>query len=138
MATTDTVVAELKCVQGEDVAWQMFWTDEYGEPVPIAEPALMDVKDANGQIALRFATNTDPTIQAYIAISGPSGFFQFTAPSALTRQLVPGRYEFDLFAAVADSAIFAAQLQQVISGFVVVGQRRTKIEDAAVPASGGS
>lgn len=127
----DEVKALLEFTQGEDVAYQFFWTDEYGEPTPIVEPVLMDVKDANGQIALRFATTNDPETQAYVAVGGPNGFFQFTAPSALTRLLVPGQYEFDLFAAVADSSTFPAQLQKVLDGWVVVNKRTTRIEDAS-------
>lgn len=130
MAEPDTQV-ELACVIGEDASWQLFWTDEYGDPVPIADPVLADVKDANGQIAARFATTNDPLTQAYVAVGGPNGFFQLTMPAAMTRLLAPGRYVFDLFAAVADSTTFNHQLRQVVSGWMVASMRVTKIEDAS-------
>lgn len=122
---------ELQCVVGEDASWQIFWTDEYGDPVPIADPVLADVKDANGQIALRFATTNDPTTQAYVAVGGPNGFFQLTAPAELTRLLAPGRYAFDLFASVADSSTFVRQLRQVVSGWLLAKARVTQIEAAS-------
>ena len=124
-------VPELELVIGEDASWQIFWTDEYGEPVPIADPVLCDVKDANGQIALRFATTTDPETQAYIAVGGPNGFMQLSAPSELTRLLAPGRYVFDLFASVADSTTFQRQLRRVFGGFLIAIHRVTRIEDAS-------
>lgn len=124
-------VPELELVIGEDASWQLFWTDEYGEPVPISDPVLCDVKDANGQIALRFATTTDPETQAYIAVGGPNGFMQLTAPAELTRLLAPGRYVFDLFASVADSTTFPRQLRRVIGGYLIAVARVTRIEDAS-------
>ena len=131
MAESDVDV-ELQLAAGEDAAWQIFWTDEYGEPTPISDPVLMDVKDANGQIALRFSTTNDPSAQAYASVGGPNGFIQLTVPSELTRQLIPGAYRFDLFASVADSAPpFDRQLKQILDGWMVVGSRVTKIEDAA-------
>lgn len=122
-------VLQLECAQGEDVAWQIFWADEYNEPVPIVDPVLCDVKDANGQIALRFSSNGDPAIQATITLSAANGFLQLTAPAALTRTLVPGKYVFDIFGSVADSVSpFPHQLVQIISGWLLVEPRVTRIE----------
>jgi hypothetical protein len=123
------VVLQLECTQGEDVAWQIFWADEYNRPVPITDPVLCDVKDANGQIALRFSSNGTPETQATITLSAANGFMQLTAPAALMRTLVPGRYEFDIFGSVADSATpFAHQLVQIIGGWLLVESRVTIIE----------
>jgi hypothetical protein len=128
---------EIELTVGEDFAAQIFWTDEYGDPVPVAEPALLDVKDANGQIAMRFATTSDAATQPKLVISGFIGFFQLTAPSVVTRTLTPGKYLFDLFAAVADSAPpFSSQQRQVISGWFVALPRVTQIE-AATEVGGG-
>lgn len=125
-------VLQLECAQGEDVAWQIFWADEYNEPVPIVDPVLCDVKDANGQIALRFASvGVDPAHAAFIETTGYVGFFQMTAPAEVTRTLVPGRYAFDLWAAVADSSgPFANQLVPVMSGWFVALPRVTVVEAA--------
>lgn len=125
-------VAEIECPIGGDFAAQVFWTDEYGDPVPVADPVLMDVKDANGQIALRFASvGVDPAHAAFIETTGYVGFFQMTAPAEVTRTLVPGRYAFDLWAAVADSSgPFANQLVPVMSGWFVALPRVTVVEAA--------
>lgn len=124
-------ILEIEIVVGEDFAAQIFWTSEYGDPIPVSDPLLMDVKDANGQIALRFSSVTDPLTTPAIAPAGYVGFFQLTAPAHVTRTLVPGKYLFDLFATVADSSNpFPNQLQQVVSGFVTALPRVTIIESA--------
>lgn len=124
-------LVQLECTVGEDAAWQIFWVDEYGDPVPITEPVLADVKDATGQIAIRFSTNADPATQAKITLSAATGFIQLTAPAEVTRTLVPGKYLFDLFGSVADSAPpFDRQLKQIVKGYLAAGQRVTKIEQA--------
>jgi hypothetical protein len=126
---------QLELAVGEDASWQIFWTDEYGDPVPIADPVLADVKDANGQIVMRFSDNVaveDQATQPYIAMNGAIGFFQLTAPKEVTQKLLPGRYLFDLFASVADSGgPFDRQLQQVCNGWLVVGPRVTQMERAS-------
>jgi hypothetical protein len=123
---------QLELTVGEDAAWQIFWSDDYGDPVPVADPVLADVKDANGQIVMRFSDNvadTDQPNNPYIAVNGPAGFFQLTAPKSWTALLLPGRYLFDLFATVADSAApFSRQMQQVCSGWLVALPRVTRIE----------
>lgn len=135
----DSSVLQLECAQGEDAVWQFFWQDEYGEPVPVSNPILMDVKDANGQIAMRFATNADLATQAAIELSSSNGFIQITAPASVTATLVPGRYLWDMFASVADSAApFQNQLQQVVSGWLVVDSRVTRIEQAPEAVTSGS
>jgi hypothetical protein len=126
----------LSMVAGEDYSAQLFWTDEYGGPIPVTDPVLLDVKDANGQLALRFTntdvTGLDPAANPSLVISGYVGYFQITCPSAITRTLVPGRYQFDLFAAIADSAPpFDHQIRQVLSGWVDIASRVTQVEAAA-------
>jgi hypothetical protein len=124
---------ELIMAVGEDCAWQIFWTDEDDEPIPIADPVLADVKDANGQLVIRFSSQNDPVEDAYIEYSGFIGFFQLTVPRSRTQLLLPGRYSFDLFAAVADSSgPFSndRQVQQVVTGWFVANRRRTKLEQA--------
>ena len=122
---------EIEVVIGEDFAAQIFWTSEYGDPIPIIDPVLLDVKDANGQIALRFSSVSDPDTSARIDIAGYVGFFQLTAPRALTSTLIPGRYAFDLFCGVADSSTpFHRQIQQVVSGYLNALPRVTVLETA--------
>jgi len=122
---------EIEIVVGEDFAAQIFWTSEYGDPIPVSDPALMDVKDANGQIAMRFSSTADPATQPRLDVAGYVGFFQITAPRAVTQTLVPGRYKFDLFASVSDSGTpFNRQMQQVVSGYVLALPRTTIMEAA--------
>lgn len=126
---SDTQV-EITMVQAEDFAVQIFWTDDYNDPIPISDPVLMDVKDGNGQIAMRFLGSGDETTGPRAYINGPAGFIQLTAPKATTAKLRPGRYLFDLWASVADSAApFDRQAQQVVSGFLLVESRVSKTED---------
>jgi hypothetical protein len=120
---------ELTFKQGEDVTWQLFWTDEYDEPIPVTEPVLMDVKDVNGQIVARFSTNNDPVTQAAIAVSGGVGYFQLTMPKELSRKFPPGGFYWDLFACVADSAEpFPAQAAAVTGGIMTCERRVTQVE----------
>jgi len=125
-------ILEIEIVIGEDFAAQIFWTSEYGEPIPVSDPVLMDVKDANGQIALRFNSVTAPETTARIDVAGYVGFFQLTAPREVTATLVPGRYAFDLFAAVADgNGPFAnRQVKRVVDGYVLAVPRVTIMETA--------
>lgn len=127
-------IVELHTTVGEDYSCQMFWTDDYGEPYPITDPVLLDVRDANHQIALRFATTNDPASAPVATYNGPNGFFQFTAPSACTILLQPGRYVFDLFATVVtDDPAIPNQIRKVVGGDFVVDPRHTKIEEASSP-----
>jgi hypothetical protein len=124
----DILVIEMD--QGEDFVGQLFWSSEYNQPIPVTDPVLMDVKDSNGQIAMRFSDTTDPTTDPHIEISGYVGYFQISCPASFTRLLVPGRYAFDLFASVANSAPpFAAQLKKVVDGFVDISARTSHVED---------
>jgi hypothetical protein len=67
-----------------------------------------------------------------VEVSGSIGFFQLTAPAAVTRLLAPGRYAFDLFAAVADPVgPFDTQVRQVIGGSLIALPRVTQIEAAS-------
>lgn len=114
---------------GEDWVGQLFWLDEYGDAIPATDPVLLDVKDGNGQIVFRFATGANPATDPAIVVAGYTGFFQMSIPSAWTVKLVPGRYVFDLWAAVADSAApFAHQQQKVCEGVVVAHSRVTRLE----------
>lgn len=125
-------VLEIEIVIGEDFAAQIFWTSEYGDPIPVSDPVLMDVKDANGQIAMRFNSVLDAEDSPRIDITGYIGFFQLTAPRSVTSTLIPGKYRFDLFAAVAEPAQpFPFQVQQVVSGYVIATPRVTILEGAA-------
>lgn len=127
----ESELLEIEIAIGEDFACQIFWTSEYGDPIPVTDPVLMDVKDANGQIALRFSSVADPDTQARIVIAGYVGFFQLTCPRAITQTLIPGKYVFDLFAAVTDSSSpFDRQVQQVVSGYVLATPRVTVLEGA--------
>lgn len=120
---------ELHVDIGEDWVAQIFWSDEYNDPITAAEPILADVKDANGQIAIRFVSASDPQTEPHIQSSGFSGFFQLSIPKEWTVKLVPGRYLFDLFSGVADSSPpFQDQQQKVCEGFLVAHSRTTVLE----------
>ena len=122
-------VLELSFAQGEDVSWQGFWTDEYDEAIPVTDPVLMDVKDANSQLVARFSTANDPATQCAIQVSGGVGFFQITMPKEISRKFPPGGYTWDLFACVADSAEpFPAQATRVTGGIMTCEKRTTQVE----------
>lgn len=126
---------EFEIVRGEDWSVQIFWTDEYDEPVPVSEPVLMDVKDSTGQIAMRFTTSTDSESAPHVTMSGTLGFLQLTVPRSVTALLVPGRYVCDMFAAVADTTgPFVRQAQQLFVGTVLVHNRLSDITDPDIEA----
>lgn len=127
---------QLEIVRGEDFACQIWWTDEYGDPVPVTEPVLMDVKDADGQVVMRFTTSSNALTEPHVTVSGGSGgFFQLTVPSDVTSALIPGVYLTDLFAAVSDSAPpFLAQRQRVFKGTVLVESRQSDVNDPDIEA----
>jgi hypothetical protein len=107
---------DLTVVRGEDFVCQIFWTDNYGEPIPVTSPVEAAVRDEVGQGVLRFIPENDPTTQPQITYN-TQGFFQLTLPASRSWALYPGVYAFDLWASVVDSAPpFAAQRQQVIQG----------------------
>jgi hypothetical protein len=129
MSETATVVLELAV--GEDWAAQIFWADEYGDAVPTTEPIRAEVKDANGQVALAFTTDVTDLASMCAIRSNGAGFFQLTAPRAVTTALLPGRYAFDLWACVDDPDgpwEGADQRQQVVTGWVQVLPRVTSLD----------
>lgn len=131
MAAETGSLVEIEVVIGEDFAAQIFWTDEYSNPIPITDPVLMDVLDANGQIAMRFTSSSNVDTDPHLSFTGYIGFLQLTAPRSVTETLIPGSYAFDLFAAVSDSsAPFNRQIKQVISGYVTALPRVSRLEDA--------
>jgi hypothetical protein len=126
----DKLLIEL--TQGEDFAGAIFWSSQYNVPFPITDPVLMDVKDSNGQIAFRFTDTNDITTDPHIEIAGTTGYFQLTCPASYSRLVVPGTYEFDLWATVADAATpfdSPGQLKPVIDGWLQVNPRTSRVED---------
>lgn len=113
----------------EDLVIQLFWTDVYGLPIPITSPVQCDVKDANGQIIMRFAENTDPTVEPRITYITSTGFIQMTAPRIVTEDIPPGMYNYDIFAGVVstDSATFNSQVKKIIGGRMIAEQNVTYI-----------
>lgn len=127
---SDQLIIEID--QGEDFSGAIFWSSAYNAPFPITDPVLLDVKDANGQIAMRFTDSTDATTDPHIEIAGTTGYFQITCPAAYTRLVVPGTYAFDLWATVADAGPpfdTNGQLKKVIDGWVQVNPRTSRVED---------
>ena len=113
---------DLVLVRGEDYVAQIFWSDQWNEPVPVTEPVEATVKDMVGQTVLRFVSATDPNVGPCITHNS-QGFFQLTVPSSRTWTLASGTYTFDLWADVVDSAApFTGQRQQVVQGIMTVIQ----------------
>lgn len=118
-------------VAGEDFALNGFWTDSDGRPFPVIHPAQADVVDGTGQVVLRFVSGVeDPSTEPAIALITEQGYFQLTAPRAVTRTIEPGRYRFDLFTTLrTDATVFTDQQQRVVTGTFLVEERVTVMEN---------
>ena len=111
---------DLSVARGEDYACQVFWSDQWNESIPVTDPVEATIKDAVGQVVMRFVSTADATVDPAVEASS-QGFFQLTCPRARTWALMAGVYTFDLWAVVSDSAPpFQGQRQQVVQGTMTV------------------
>lgn len=110
-----------------DMACQIVWSDDQGAPIPCDKPARAEVKDSKNAIVVTFDDDASPSSAAVITASATAGVIQLTAPRALTRTWVPGRYAIDIFATVTDAAapFEDGQYRLVWAGWFVVHRATT-------------
>jgi hypothetical protein len=94
----------IQVTQGADVAVQIVWSDDNGNPIPCDTPARAEVKDASGVLLDAFDDGADPETAAVITPSPTAGIIQLTAPKSVTSSWSPGSYKIDVFATVTDAA----------------------------------
>lgn len=120
--------------QGQDAAFQVWVTDNRNESVPFTIPAKMTVKDKVGQIVLETTDeSTAAGTEAMVLTSPVNGLVQVTIPRAVTVDIPPGTYIYDVWATIVDietAAMFPdGQQVPVISGRLTVTARTTVMED---------
>lgn len=125
MAQRDVV--EINIDIGEDFAAQLYWVDEFNNPIDVIAPCRMDAKDAEGTVVLSFRTGNTAATESTITLGG-QGFIQLTSPKAITEDLEPGSYACDLFATVNNNSVFEDQEVKVFSGYVIAYPRTTVME----------
>jgi hypothetical protein len=125
MAQRDVV--EINIDIGEDFAAQLYWVDEFNNPIDVIAPCRMDAKDAEGEVVLSFRTGNTAADESTITLGG-QGFIQLTSPKSVTAELEPGSYVCDLFATVNNNSVFEDQEVKVFSGYVIAYPRTTVME----------
>ena len=94
---------DLNVKAGADYTAQIFWWDDYDNPVPVIGPLRMDVRtmdDARRLVitcadtAINYADNA----RGYLSASDTSGLIEVFIPMWVTSRIEPGRYTYDLFA----------------------------------------
>jgi len=114
--------------QGEDWSVQIFWTDMYNNAIEVADPMRMDIKNDAGQVIYALQYGSLEGSVAVIDYAGPTGFIQLQIPSAITRDLVPGNYFYDLFVTMPDiDSDIPFKLTRLIYGNLVVQAKVTDL-----------
>jgi hypothetical protein len=116
--------------QGEDWTSDVIWTDNYDEPVYLIHPCKMEIRGAGGQIALTL--ESDPSIPPGeipgINISSDIGLLQLHIPKAVTSNMVPGTYIYDLFVTCDDGNTFSGvQVIRILYGRVTVNKSFARV-----------
>lgn len=93
---------DLHVKKGSDYTVQIFWLDDYDEPVPVVQPARMDIRTADEQRTLicrcEPGTITGDTSRGYLSTSEPAGLVTVYIPQHTTAAMPEGTYVYDLFA----------------------------------------
>ncbi len=94
---------DLHVKAGADYTAQVFWWDDYDNPVPVVGPLSMEVRtnDANRSLVITCAdTAGSPvsTARGYLAASDTAGLIEIFIPSSVTERIAGGSYVYDLFA----------------------------------------
>jgi len=90
---------------GEDWAFQMYWTDQYDDPIQVINPMKMTVKDSLGATVDTYISGSDTPVGGqlqYLTFNTETGFIQLSLPDSYTNTLTPGIYSYDLWAHVDD------------------------------------
>lgn len=100
---------EIHLKAGEDFNARLEWVADDGEPIAVKEWARMDVRDAGGNLILRFDTGAytsgSLTKKGYLRIIVGSGAVDMFVPWEVSRMIVPGSYYFDLFVGVNNPGV---------------------------------
>lgn len=127
----ETARIDLIINQGEDWAVQMIFTDERDRAMNLVNPFRMDIRDTTGQVQHTLETDdTDPTLQngvPGIVVSSSIGLVQLYLDDAVTSDLVPGLYYYDIFGHCDDGNAYAGdQVIRLAQGTVNVQKRITE------------
>jgi hypothetical protein len=101
MADTEPVV-DLVVDKGEDYAIQVYWTDQYDEPLSVTNPMKMMVAYPGGLTYISDSDTPSGGQLQYITFNESTGFIQLSLPDSHTNTLIPGIYQYDLWAHVSD------------------------------------
>ena len=117
--------------QGEDWTASITYTNDFDEPYTVIAPCRMDIKNKMGATQL---TLTTPEVEIpdgsipQIGLSSEVGIIQLHIEDSVTKALLPGTYQYDLFITVNDGNAYAGnQIQRIIYGECVVNARVTQL-----------
>lgn len=115
--------------QGEDWTSTIVYTDDLDEPHNVIAPCRMDIKSKTGATQLSLST---PDVELpegeipEIGLSSEIGLIQLHIEDAVTANMVPGVYLYDLFVTVNDGDEYVGnQVQRLVQGQVTVNKRTT-------------
>lgn len=116
--------------QGEDFAADLIWTDMFDEPVPVVHPCRMEIRGFSGQTFVVLESNPElpegeiPSVN----LSSEIGLIQLYIPDSITKALLPGEYQYDLFVTTGSADDFAGfQTKRLVYGPVAVHKRTTQM-----------
>ena len=111
---------------------QIYWFDDYDQPIPVVGPARMDVRtnDADKTLLLRCEDTeviTGDTARGYLRLTEQAGVIEIYIPHTTTDEIPVGAHVYDLFVNYKrrgedDSTPFGGEyhVRSVISGMMVV------------------
>lgn len=83
---------------GEDYTAQIVWESDEGEPVPVVGPGRMEIRDGDKNLLVHLDDTDDVGAnQGYLSFSTTSGVIGIYIPKAVTEDIAPGLYFFDMF-----------------------------------------
>lgn len=125
MSTRNTAVITVKA--GADMACQIVWSDDNGNPMPADVPARAEVRGDGNTLLVAFDDGADPATEAAISCSPSDGIIQLTAPKAVTSGWTPGVYNVDVFTTVEAAPPFdvSGQYRPAFTGQFIVSQAYT-------------
>jgi len=99
---TDTYRVDLLVDKGSDFAFQLYWTDQYDEPLTITYPMKMTVAFGAPQTYISVTETPTGGELAYISYNAEAGFIQLSLPDSHTNTFTVGQYKYDLWAHISD------------------------------------
>jgi len=127
MAADVDPVVDLHVDVGEDWACQLYWTDQYDDPMAVIHPMKMTVQFNTPETFVSTSEAPGAGEYAYLSYNTETGFIQITFPDTHTENWTPGVYPYDLFVHVYDPDDINAtyKRQKIFGGSVVVRQGPT-------------